>query len=159
MRKGMNGFAVQVQQALERDPHGGDLFAFRGKRGLEPRSPVALAESPAAHHGADRRGGCAGCRSLTEAIDTSTSARRIMMQMADAFAEFERAMIREAGLAAARAEGRHWRRRKELGAGKRREIADSLISGRKTGAEMARLYNICPPTVSRIVAAHRDGLA
>lgn len=32
MRKGMNGLALQVQQALERDPHGGDLFVFRGKR-------------------------------------------------------------------------------------------------------------------------------
>ncbi len=40
---------------------------------------------------------------------------------------------------------------------KRREIAESVISGRKSGAEMARLYNISPPTVSRIVAAHRAG--
>jgi hypothetical protein len=36
-------------------------------------------------------------------------------------------------------------------------IADSVISGRKTGAEMARLYNISPPTVSRIVAQRRTG--
>ena len=33
MRKGMNGLALQVQQALERDPHGGDLYIFRGRRG------------------------------------------------------------------------------------------------------------------------------
>ena len=32
MRKGMNGLALHVQQALKRDPHGGDLFVFRGKR-------------------------------------------------------------------------------------------------------------------------------
>jgi len=32
MRKGMNGLALQVQQALERDPHGGDLYVFRGRR-------------------------------------------------------------------------------------------------------------------------------
>ena len=38
-------------------------------------------------------------------------------------------------------------------------IAESVITGRKTGAEMARLYNISPPTVSRIVAQHRTGLA
>ena len=31
------------------------------------------------------------------------------------------------------------------------QIAASVISGRKTGAEMARLYNISPPTVSCIV--------
>ena len=33
MRRGMNGLALQVQQALERDPHAGDLYVFRGKRG------------------------------------------------------------------------------------------------------------------------------
>jgi DNA invertase Pin-like site-specific DNA recombinase len=47
----------------------------------------------------------AGFRSLTEAIDTTTAAGRMMMQMVGSFAEFERAMIRErtsAGLAQAR---------------------------------------------------------
>jgi DNA invertase Pin-like site-specific DNA recombinase len=65
------------------------------------------------------------------------------MHMVGAFAEFERAMIRErtsAGLAAARAEGRIGGRRKKLDASKRREIAESVVSGRKSGAEMARLY-------------------
>jgi transposase len=33
MRKGMNGLALQVQQALGRDPHAGDLYVFRGARG------------------------------------------------------------------------------------------------------------------------------
>ena len=33
MRKGMNGLAVQVQEVLERDPHSGHLFVFRGRRG------------------------------------------------------------------------------------------------------------------------------
>ena len=33
MRRGMNGLALQVQQALGRDPHVGDLYVFRGKRG------------------------------------------------------------------------------------------------------------------------------
>jgi len=33
MRRGMNGLALQVQQALQRDPHAGDLYVFRGKRG------------------------------------------------------------------------------------------------------------------------------
>ena len=104
----------------------------------------------------------AGFRSITENIDTTTPAGRMMMQMVGAFAEFERAMIRErtsAGLAAARAEGRVGGRRKKLDAGKRKEIADSVISGRKSGAEMARLYNISAPTVSRIVAQHRTGPA
>jgi DNA invertase Pin-like site-specific DNA recombinase len=104
----------------------------------------------------------AGFRSITENIDTTTPAGRMMMQMVGAFAEFERAMIRErtsAGLAAARAEGRIGGRRKKLDAGKRREIAESVISGRKSGADMARLYNISAPTVSRIVAQHRTAPA
>ena len=37
----------------------------------------------------------AGFRSLTEAVDTTTAAGRMMMQMVGAFAEFERAMLRE----------------------------------------------------------------
>lgn len=101
----------------------------------------------------------AGFRSLTEAIDTTTPAGRMMMQMVGSFAEFERAMIRERttnGLAQARAEGRIGGRRKKLDPKKRREIAESVLSGRKSGAEMARLYDISEPTVSRIVAEHRQ---
>ena len=33
MRRGMNGLALQVQEALQRDPHAGDLYVFRGARG------------------------------------------------------------------------------------------------------------------------------
>jgi transposase len=33
MRRGMNGLSLQVQEGLGRDPHAGDLFAFRGRRG------------------------------------------------------------------------------------------------------------------------------
>jgi DNA invertase Pin-like site-specific DNA recombinase len=91
----------------------------------------------------------AGFRSITENIDTTTPAGRMMMQMVGAFAEFERAMIRErtsAGLAAARAEGRIGGRRKKLDAARRREIAESVVSGRKSGADMARLYGASQPT-------------
>ena len=101
----------------------------------------------------------AGFRSLTENIDTTTPAGRMMMQMVGSFAEFERAMIRErtsAGLAQARIEGRIGGRRRKLGDKQRREVAESVISGRKSGAEMARLYGVSEPTVSRIVAAYRQ---
>ena len=64
-----------------------------------------------------------------------------------------------AGLASARTEGRVGGRCKKLDAAKRREIAESVTSGRKSGAAMARLYSISQPTVSRIVAQHRAGLA
>ncbi len=33
MRRGMNGLTLLVQEGLGRDPHAGDLFAFRGRRG------------------------------------------------------------------------------------------------------------------------------
>ena len=101
----------------------------------------------------------AGFRSLTESIDTTTPAGRMMMQMVGSFAEFERAMIRErtsAGLALARAEGRVGGRRRKLTERQRVEIAESVLAGRKSGAEMARLYKVSQPTVSRIVAESRQ---
>jgi len=33
MRKGFDGLALLVQEKLKRDPHGGDLYVFRGKSG------------------------------------------------------------------------------------------------------------------------------
>jgi transposase len=33
MRRGMNSLALQVQEAMLRDPHAGDLYVFRGKSG------------------------------------------------------------------------------------------------------------------------------
>ena len=33
MRRGMQGLALQVQEQLQRNPHAGDLFVFRGRRG------------------------------------------------------------------------------------------------------------------------------
>ena len=67
----------------------------------------------------------AGFRSLTEAIDTTTPAGRMMMQMVGAFAEFERAMLRErtkAGLDSARREGRIGGRPAKLTAAQQSEI-------------------------------------
>lgn len=100
----------------------------------------------------------AGFRSLTEPVDTTTPAGRMMMQMIGSFSEFERAMIRErttAGLNAARREGRIGGRRHKLRPDQRRDIAENVLSGRKTGAEMARLYRVSPSTVTRIVSEAR----
>ena len=33
MRRGMHSLSLMVQEGLERDPFGGELFAFRGRRG------------------------------------------------------------------------------------------------------------------------------
>ncbi len=97
----------------------------------------------------------AGFRSLTEAIDTTTPAGRMMMQMVGAFAEFERAMLRErtkAGLDAARAEGRIGGRLPKLSAQQQAEIRKMITRGDKTAADAARLFKVHPATVSRLLA-------
>ena len=33
MRSGMNSLALKVQEGLGRDPHAGEIFCFRGRRG------------------------------------------------------------------------------------------------------------------------------
>jgi DNA invertase Pin-like site-specific DNA recombinase len=103
----------------------------------------------------------AGFRSLTEAIDTTTPAGRMMMQMLGSFAEFERAMVRErthAGLQAAKAEGRQGGRRPKLLPHQKTEIIGMLGAGR-SAAELARLFQVHRATIGRIAAEARIGSA
>ena len=96
----------------------------------------------------------AGFQSLTEAIDTTSPGGRMMMQIVGAFAEFERAMLRERtrnGLDAARKEGRIGGRRPKLKTHQRQEIMHLVSSGQKTAADAARLFNVHPATVSRLL--------
>lgn len=82
----------------------------------------------------------------------------MMMQILGAFAEFERAMIRErtrAGLEAAKSQGRHGGRRPKLTAAQCREIVDMVTSGRKSAAEVSRLFGVHPATVSRLLSRAR----
>jgi len=84
-----------------------------------------------------------------------------MMQMVGSFAEFEREMIRErtrAGLEAARAEGRIGGRKPKLKDNQRTDIIENVLAGRKTGAQMARLYNVSEATISRLLSQHRQNL-
>jgi hypothetical protein len=97
----------------------------------------------------------AGFRSLTEAIDTTTPAGRMMMQMIGSFAEFERAMLRErtrAGLASARDEGRIGGRRPKLLPQQQTEVLKMVTRGKKTAADAARLFNVHPATIGRLLA-------
>lgn len=71
--------------------------------------------------------------SLQEAIDTSTPGGNLVFQIFGALAEFERNLIRErtlAGLAAARARGRHGGRPPKLSSQKQ-ELLFHLYDGRK----------------------------
>jgi DNA invertase Pin-like site-specific DNA recombinase len=96
--------------------------------------------------------GEAGFRSLTEAIDTTTPAGRMMMQMVGAFAEFERAMLRErtrAGLESARQNGRIGGRRPKLSRQQQAEIIRMVSRGEKTAADAARLFKIHPAAYTK----------
>lgn len=71
----------------------------------------------------------------------------MMMQMVGAFAEFERAMLRErtkAGLDAAREEGRIGGRRPKRTPQQQVEIRKMVSTGDKTAADAARLFKIHP---------------
>jgi DNA invertase Pin-like site-specific DNA recombinase len=99
-------------------------------------------------------------RSLTESIDTSGPAGRMLMQMLGSFAEFEREMIRErtrGGLHEARAQGRVPGRKPKIPAEQKKEIVEAVASGRKTPAEIARLLKIHRAPVSRIVSWRAPG--
>ena len=96
----------------------------------------------------------AGFRSLTETIDTTSAGGRMMMQIVGTFAEFERAMLRErtrSGLDMARKQGRVGGRRPKLKTQQREEILHLVHSGQKTAADAARLFNVHPSTVSRLL--------
>jgi DNA invertase Pin-like site-specific DNA recombinase len=96
----------------------------------------------------------AGFRSLTEVVDTTSPAGRMMMQLVGTFAEFERAMLRERtqiGLDTARKQGRVGGRRPKLRVNQQEEIVHLVNFGQKTAADAARLFDIHPSTVLRLL--------
>ena len=93
-----------------------------------------------------------GFRSLTEAIDTTTSGGKLVFHIFAALAEFERGVIRErtlAGLQAARARGRLGGRPPALSP-KDVAAAKALLRDPEiTVAEVARRLGVVPSTVER----------
>lgn len=101
----------------------------------------------------------AGFRSLTEAVDTTTAAGRLTTETLGAFAEFERAMIRERtmnGLAHARKAGRHLGRRPSLTGQQRAEIITKAESGQGSPSQLASLFRVSRSTVQRVLREHRN---
>lgn len=95
-----------------------------------------------------------GFRSLTESIDTTTPGGRMMMQIIGSFAEFERSMIRErtkSGLEAARRQGRVGGRPPKLEQEQKKEIIEIIKSGKKSQADIARIFKVHRGTISRLV--------
>ncbi len=99
-----------------------------------------------------------GLRSLTDPIDTTTPAGRLIFQIFGAVAEFERSLNRErvmAGLAAARARGRIGGRRSKYKPAQREAIREEI---RVNGMEWAcEKYQISHVTAWRYMAI--DGAA
>jgi DNA invertase Pin-like site-specific DNA recombinase len=97
----------------------------------------------------------AGFRSLIEAVDTTISAGRMVMQMLGSFAEFERSMVRErtrVGLTAARDRGVKLGRPSKLTPQQQQEVIRTVRDGSKTAADAARLFGIHRSNINRLLA-------
>ena len=101
----------------------------------------------------ERRGIC--LRSLTESIDTSTPGGKLVFHVFGALAEFERDLIRErtqAGLAAARARGRHGGRPTVWTPEKLLTARSMHASGQHDVASIARVLGVSRASVYRGLA-------
>jgi DNA invertase Pin-like site-specific DNA recombinase len=95
-------------------------------------------------------------RSLTETIDTTTPAGRMMMQIVGAFAEFELEMIRERtreGLRAAMRRGSKPGRPRAMKPAEESEAVRLVLSGQATKSAVARRFGTHISSVKR--ALHR----
>lgn len=94
--------------------------------------------------------------SVTENIDTTSSGGRLVFHMMAALAEFERSLISErtrAGMAAARAQGRHMGRQPSLTRMQCDEARRLMREERWTPAETAAHFGVHPRTLLRHLRA------
>jgi DNA invertase Pin-like site-specific DNA recombinase len=101
----------------------------------------------------------AGFRSLTESIDTTQPAGRLMMNMLGSFNQFEREIIKERtklGLQRARANGRIGGGRYKLSKTQQAEAVRMIRGGEKSQAEIAELFNVDRSTISRMMKEIRE---
>jgi DNA invertase Pin-like site-specific DNA recombinase len=93
-----------------------------------------------------------GFKSITEAIDTTTSGGKLIFHIFGALAEFERDIIRErtqAGLTAARARGRKGGRPKALTPKRAAQLQTLYNDKNRSIAEICRTLNISRATLYR----------
>jgi DNA invertase Pin-like site-specific DNA recombinase len=108
----------------------------------------------------DLNGRQIGFRSITEAIDTTSSGGRLVFHIFGALAEFEHSLIRErtvAGLAAARARGRKGGRKPSMTPADARKAAAMLSDPNITKTEVARHFGVTRATLN--AAFERAGIA
>jgi DNA invertase Pin-like site-specific DNA recombinase len=99
-----------------------------------------------------------GLRSLQEAIDTTTPGGKLVFHVFAALAELERDLIRErttAGLAAARARGRHGGRASVLTAQKLQVAQEMYRSGEYTVAAIATTLGVSRASIYRHLETSR----
>jgi DNA invertase Pin-like site-specific DNA recombinase len=100
----------------------------------------------------------AGFRSLTEAIDTTTPAGRMMMQMSEPSPNLSASCCASAPKLVwkpPRRDGRIGGRRPKLTLQQQAEILRMVSKGNKTAADAARLFAVHPGTVSRLLSHAR----
>lgn len=93
-------------------------------------------------------------RSLSESLDTSTSAGRLLLHVLASMAEFERSLISErtrAGMAAARARGSRIGRRPAMTTEQLADARVAIEQQRQAIVEVASRYQVHPRTLRRLL--------
>lgn len=99
-------------------------------------------------------------RSLSESLDTSTSAGRLLLHVLASMAEFERSLISErtrAGMAAARARGSRIGRRPAMTAEQLADAKAAIERDRRSVTEVADDYQVHPRTLGRLLRKQSAG--
>lgn len=138
----------QLAQLLEQLREGDVVVVFKLDRFARSLRDLLLILDRIEHAGA-------GFRSVTEAIDTTTPAGRMMMQLLGAFAEFERSVIVErsrAGVAAARERGVRFGRPRALSPSEEARAVELVLSGQLTRSAAARRYGVDISSIRRAIA-------
>ena len=99
-------------------------------------------------------------KSLTETLNTSTPAGRMIFQLLEAFAEFERELIRErtrVGLRAAMERGSKPGQSRKVNPAQESELLKQWVTGKVTKSELARKYGVHISSIKRTI--RRAGMA